>query len=799
MRNLFVPVFLVCLIFPACFHTLGIVNHSLIYWWFAMTPGTALVCLYFKKYRSAYLLLVIALGLLIGGRFLEEKNSFNQTILQISGIPSGQYVTLEGRVTSFPEINRPHSTVYMAVNRVRWGKQYKKLYFNIRLKIKGGMGHLNRGDWVSIDAAVYKPSHNHNFSPNPMEYLQWVRRIHANGFCKSAGLVVVTAKSNRFWRVVGGWRHKIRTAIETKYKPEASPLDRRGVLLQALLTGERTSLSNREKDRLTGAGVYHLLAISGAHIGIIAMGCLVLLKLLRISLKKRYIITAILLVLFLVLSGSRVSAERAVLMALLLFTARIFGLEKNLYNIISFCGILLLVKNPAAFMDAGFVLTFTLTVIIVTGRKIVPPLLKQTGWKLFINQPSYLAQLLSANLSASLAALPLSLFFFKRYSFAGFMAGLILVPLTGVILGLGFILIPLALLSNTLCQWLLMIIDLPLRLFFLMVTFFSDTLNLSIYNASPPVLVVILIPGLFCLIPKCRSAIQKILITLLVLLLCVGISLNLFPYSPRQLEVFFLDVGQGDAQIVVFPGGNALLIDGGGVYYSDFQVGRGILLPFILQKRIRIKWIAVSHYHADHMRGINEIIHILKPEQLWLSSKAPQNRMYLELMEKTPESTVIRHISAPFQFTLEGCRVLWLHPPKVTQTGRSGNNHSQVINISDGFHSFLFTGDIETESEKIIKERFCRDLRADVLKVPHHGSATSSSTALLDCVKPRLAVFSYARYNRFGFPHQKVIERFKGNRIPYLSTARNGGIHMVSLPDRIKIRYSTPSAVFSFE
>lgn len=798
MRNLYTPVFLACLLFPACFFSLDIQNDWLIFWFFKIAAAAALACLYFKKYPAAYALLVISMGLLAGGRFVEQKSYFNTTIERISVIPSDRYVSLKGRLRSFPELHAGHTILLLEIDQVRWAQQGMDLHFNVRLKINGRIDFLNRGDVVAIDAMVYKRAFRHNFFPNPVENIQLAKHIHANGFCKSVHLIEVTRKTSGLWRVTGKWRNKIRRAVERKYYSKGKPPDRRGVLLNALLTGERAGMTNQDKEQLTGSGVYHLLAISGAHIGIIALCCLTILKGLNITLKKRYIITAIILIVFLLLSGFRVSAERAVLMAILLFFAHIYRLETNIYNIISFCGILLLARNPAAFLDAGFVLTFSLTAIIAAGRHIVLPLLKQTGWRIFEYQRSFIAELISANLSASLAALPLSLYYFKRYSFSGIIAGVLLVPLTASIIGLGFIVILLAPLSGSLCQWVLSVLDIPLRLFFLITAFFSESINLNIYNASPPELLVILIPCLFCVIPRCRATFHKMLLIFFIVLLSVGISVHIFPFSPASLTVFFLDVGQGDAQIVVFPGGDGLLIDGGGVYYSDFQVGRHVLLPFILQKRIRIRWIAVSHYHADHSRGIAEIISILKPEALWLSSITPADRMYRGLLKKTPRSTQIRYIAAPSVIRVGNCRVQWLNPAEILHAARSKNNHSQVIKISSPYHSILFTGDIEMESEKQLADLFCNDIQADVLKVPHHGSATSSSAALLNCVSPRLAIFSCARYNRFGFPHRSVFDRYKRAGISCLSTAWRGGIQLVSLPGEIKVRCSERSVVFSF-
>jgi competence protein ComEC len=267
-------------------------------------------------------------------------------------------------------------------------------------------------------------------------------------------------------------------------------------------------------------------------------------------------------------------------------------------------------------------------------------------------------------------------------------------------------------------------------------------------------------------------------------------SINIFFYEPGNLEVFYLDVGQGDSEVVVFPCGDALLIDGGGTYYSDFQVGQKIVLPFILQKKIKIKWVAVSHFHPDHVRGIIEIINIIKPEELWISSEAREDYFYNRLIQSIPGSVQIKKLRAPFNNRIGNCNVEFLYPQQFIIGSRSHNNHSQVIKISDPHHSFLFTGDIEKEVESHLAEMGCSKLRATVIKVPHHGSRTSSTLEFLTCVDPELAIFSYAQNNRFNFPHEGVIQNYKGQNIKHLSTARSGGIKIVSLPNSIKIETS---------
>jgi competence protein ComEC len=817
LKNIFSPIFLTSLLLLAVAHQVDITDYHVFQPFVLIIFLLSLVFYALKKFKTSYVLIALSIGLLLATQFIKEKDAYYQ--LKHFTVPSDQYISIAGKLKSFPEIKKDHSVILLETQSLEYNKRKFFKTFNIRIRVNGDLKDLYRGDTIAISARVYPTTLNKNFFPNPIENYLLARKNHFNGYCKSVRMVSSIKKTSFFWGMIGAWRNKIREVIER------DGLDKKGVFLQAILIGERGKLTDDQEDQLLNAGVFHLLAISGAHIGIIALFSLGFLKFLRVPFKQRHIITAVLLIIFLVLSGFKISAERAVLMAIFIFIARIFYLDINIYNIISFCGLVLLARNPGDFLDAGFILTFTLTAAIVMGRKIFLPLFDQL--RMFIRRwriqpgkefalelakkgkdeekrcffckllqrirertPAIIGELLSANFSASLMALPLSLFLFKRYSFAGFVSGLLLVPITFLVTGLGILLIPLAPLCPFLAKVLLTILDIPLRIFFHITAFFSDAINLSIFRAAPSIFLVLSILISFFLLSISQKKLQKIILSSILLLLIVFISVHLFFYSPGNLEVFFLDVGQGDSHLVVFPGGDALLIDGGGVYYSDFQVGRNIVLPFILEKRINIKWIAVSHYHPDHAYGVAEIIDILKPEELWISSETPDELGYKKLFQAVPPSTRVKKIAAPFTRKIGGCTIEFLYPDRFIRENHSRNNHSQVVKISDRYHSFLFTGDIEKGVEADLRENNCSSLRSTVIKVPHHGSASSSSPGFLECVNPKLAIFSYALNNRFGFPHRKVLETYQDQGIKYLSTGRSGGIRLISLPNGIEIETS---------
>lgn len=780
MKNIFTPIFLTVLSALFLFNNLDVfceVLHPL----FISSFMLALLFFVIKKYKITYLFIIISFSFLLSLKFLEDKSDFIKTCEL--DIPETQYISIYGKLRDFPEIKKEHSIINLKVKFIEYNKIRKFLSFNIRIKVKGDLRNIYRGDFINIETKIFKNRFNENFYKNPFRNYVLIKKNHFNGYCKSELMVTPEKRANLFWRSVGKWRNSIREAIERKYLEKNGELNRKGVFLEAILIGDRGKLGDLQKERLLSSGVYHLFAISGAHIGVIAIFCLIFLRFLGFRYKKRYIITAIFLVLFLVLSGFKISAQRAVFMAILIFIANISYFNLNIFNIISFSGLVILFLNPAEFLDPGYILTYVLTASIVIGRDIF--------LKFFSKFHKYFRELLSANLSASLISFPLSLFFFKRYSFAGFFAGLILLPLTGAIIAIGIFLIFFAPVSSFISNILLVIDNVLLNIFSLIVDLFSKYINLSIFRASPSfIFVVIILISFVFLSIKSRFKFQKIIFTFIFLFVSIFILLNISYYKPAHLETYFLDVGQGDSELIVFPTGDSLLIDGGGSYYSNFEVGKNLVLPFLLQKRIRVKWVAISHYHPDHFNGIIEIINIIKPEELWISSEAKKDLNYIKFIKSLSKSIKIKRVNSPFVKMIGNCKIEFIFPKRFIKSNFTQNNHSQVIKISDRNHSFLFTGDIEKEVEGYLKNNDCKRLKSDVLKVPHHGSKTSSTQGFLDCVKPNIAVFSYAFNNRFNFPHNNVIRNYKDKNIKLISTAQKGGIKIVSLPTHMSIETS---------
>ncbi len=779
MRDIFSPVFILALGLLFLVH--GPCPEPLFFRVLALAIFALFLALFLlKKHRAAYACIALALALLLAGSYLRRRETFEGNRgLQF---PPGEYVAIRGRLAAYPEIGGDRSWLLLRARSFFWQGKTLDRELTVRVACNGDLRRLRRGDFVEIAARVDARRPNRNFFPNPYENFLLYGNIQLAAYSKSAQLVQVTGRANVFWRAIGAWRERVRRAIEARYLVNGA-LQPAGVFLEATVLGDRGRLENEEQEALIGSGVFHLLAISGANIALLALVSLLLCRWLRFSLTLRYGITALLLLLFLAVSGFDVSAERAVLMALLVFAGRVWFMDVEPSNIISFCGLLLLAVNPAQFLDPGFVLTFALTAAILIGRRIFMPMLKAL--------PRWASELVSANFSAALMALPLSLYFFQRYAFCGFFSGLLLAPLAAAITICGVLLLLLAWLSPGVAALALLPAGVCLDVFFAVSRWIYDHASLSVFRPAPPLWLLLLIGLSFFAVSlerlkaRWRSAAALLLAGMLVF-----ISLPPRRYRPQNLEVYFLDVGHGDSEVAVFPDGDALLVDGGGSSFSDFQVGRRLVLPFLIQKRIHVRWAAVSHYHPDHARGMSEIIGVLKPEELWLSSAAAEDEYCRQLLAAKPVETALRRIRRGFVRNSGDGSIACLSPPRFIDCLQSGNDHSMVLRVSDGRASFLLGGDIGRSVEAELASASGPGLASSVLKLSHHGSRTSSSAIFLDLVDPRLAVISVPSYSSYGFPHREVIDRLKHHGIPWLTTARSGGIRIASLPDGLKIDVS---------
>ena len=265
--------------------------------------------------------------------FLKKKHDYVQ--LADFDIPENEYISVAGELVEYPEISEKFSVIIIKTSFLEFAQKKVSRAFRVRIKVNGNLDHLSRGDGLVIQAKMVKNRFNQNFYKNPRENYLFYKNIHFSGYSKSVQLVQVQYRSGFFWRIFGGWRNKVRQIINKKFRTEQNRLDEKGIFLEAILLGARGKLGSDQKQALLSAGIFHLFAISGAHIGIIALLLLLVLKLFRFNSNQRYFITMGFLILFLALSGFRISAQRAVIIAVLIFLGKILYQDQKIFNLLS--------------------------------------------------------------------------------------------------------------------------------------------------------------------------------------------------------------------------------------------------------------------------------------------------------------------------------------------------------------------------------------------------------------------------------------------------------------------------------
>jgi len=260
----------------------------------------------------------------------------------------------------------------------------------------------------------------------------------------------------------------------------------------------------------------------------------------------------------------------------------------------------------------------------------------------------------------------------------------------------------------------------------------------------------------------------------------------------QDLEVVFLDVGKGNAALVCFPDGKAMMIDGGGFSNNHFDVGKMVIAPFLWHRKITtVDYLVLTHPQTDHMNGLRFIAEAFHPKQFWYNGDQVETTGFRNLMAALKKRDV--RINEPAQLDnkirINGADIEILHPDPGTKMngmpleGKDLNNRSMVLKITFAGVSILFPGDIENEGEKRLLSRVGIRVRSDILLSPHHGSKTSSSEAFLKMVAPRICIISSGvdRFNRF--PDPLVLKRLAEIECQSICISHSGAVAVRVGPD----------------
>ena len=543
-------------------------------------------------------------------------------------------------------------------------------------------------------------------------------------------------------------------------------------LLLGLLIGQKDNIQEDIIKSFRTANLSHILAVSGAHTSYIILGLTYIITKSKAPRRIGYIITIIILLVFIIITGASYSVIRACIMSIITISAKLFYKKENFFISICVSLFIILIQNPFAINDIGLKLSFLGTIGIIVFNKNITELFIRIKIK------ENIAKVLSLTFSAQLMIMPITILNFNTFSLTFFISNILASPLLGIIIILGFIAIFVSFVLNPISKILFFILNLFLELLIFISEIVTKIPGSSILVKTPNLVfvityyILILFINYFFIIKKnpirrfqkkiikiCTiKNIKKIIKIIAIIFLIISFSTMLARVINPTLKIYFIDVGQGDCTLIITPKGKKILIDGG-------EGKNEILLPYLLDRGInKIDYIIISHFDSDHCNGLIEVMEKIKVGKVIVSKQPGESEEYRNILEiikrKNIEACVVK---AQDRITIEKDLYINILNPAGKLEFNDLNNNAMVAKLIYKNFSMLFTGDIE-KAEENIAQKYKNNLKSTILKVAHHGSKTSTNEEFLKYVEPQIALIGVGENNKFGHPNQQTIGKLKNIR-----------------------------------
>ncbi len=709
---------------------------------------------------------------------------------------STEATTLQGEVADAPERTADATRFVLRADTLYGAQDTAAVEGQARVTLRaspwaedvGPFPDVRQGDVVRLDGHLGLPPTLRN--PGGFDYRAYLAR---RGICCTMYVGEpkrVNVRGNRretLESLLVRAREYIRLQI-TRYVPSA---DAQGVL-RALLLGDRSRVTDAQRERFAKTGLMHLLAVSGLHVFLVGMVLYALLRplLMRFGMRwrtveiARAVLTILVLGGYMFLTGGRPSVVRAVIMATLFIGGIVFQRSAHPLNTLGVAALILLAVRPPALFDVGFQLSMSAVAGIVTLN---PRLLDAIPERYRASEVAdWLVSTGTVSAAAILGTAPILLFHFGWVSIAGLLLNIAGIPCTGLALSAAI------LMAATGGMWPLAgaafgsAADLFVRGLLATSRYGAEWLSWAgIRMATPDAWVLgALVAALIALAQWPRPRLRWGWVVAAFLFATVSVWEGAIGRdSGPTLDAVFFDVGQGGATLLTTPQENHVLVDAGPRSPSG-SAAEFVIFPYLERWGIQeLDAIVVTHPDEDHLGGVPALLKEISVDRVVDNGRPADSELYEQFQQLvkqsgTPRKTVHRGDTLLIDSSV---RMQILAPPR-DEAARieTRNNASVVLRVSYGEVDFLLPGDIEAGAEANLVQAYGEQLESEIVKVPHHGSSTSSTPgfvrAVSDSGKSSHAVISAGQGDQYGMPHKAVVSRWKNHGARVHSTAMDGAV-----------------------
>ncbi len=670
------------------------------------------------------------------------------------------------------------------------------------------MKKLEFGTQIKLAGKYTAPKGQRNFKGYSYKEYLMTKEIYGTVKIENSKDVETIKKnqSNFFEKMINNVSNLLKRKVEILL-PENS-----ASLLKGILLGDCTDISSDVKENFKECNLSHMLAVSGAHLSYLIIGINMILNKKVFGKRASKIITIFVIIIFMNITNMSPSIERAGISSIICIIASLIHRKPDAINAVAVAVLCTVIKNPFSILNIGMQLSYAGTLSLLmfaNGRE------KNNSREIIENSEKgknikkYLVESIKVTLCANILIMPLTIYKFNTISLNFILANLVAGPLLGLSLILGLIMLVTSFISLNIAKFISFILNIILIILMKSTELISQIPYSNITVITPYLISIVIIYTITFLgyyiakSPELRKKLKvnkKLIIKTIAIVLSITIIIvaTLNVLEEKKLKLYFVDVGQGDCTYLKTPSGKNILIDGGGNSDKEkYDVGKKVLLPYLLDRRVKkLDYIIVSHFDADHAQGLEAVIQNIKVKNIIVCKQASDSALYKEIIKLCKKKNV-NIITVKRGQTIKIDKYVHfeiLHPGNIMlDDGKGGLNANAIVakmycTIKNKTTTIMFTGDIEEKAEEELVKIYGDKLKADILKVAHHGSKTSSIAEFLKCVSPKIALIGVGKDNTFGHPNSGVLSRLENINAKIYRTDKLGEITVTISKNKASIK-----------